>query len=406
MDASADVVRSQEQNGTREGVEPGSLAWAHQKIEEVKAGLRDDPVRTYSVEFTAAAEMLREHDPVQFNSLRRLLRDKQVRLGEFDRLIEHRRRERVDNKKRNRAVAAVRIARADDAVGGASRAVRGGVQVGRYLANAQGLFLLKSIGRGVPPIKLRLANFTARITTEIRRDDGVDATREFEIEARLGGQTLASGAEALTRGEAEGQYARVWSALIEVAHRQSDHQRKANPGDHFLTLLHSAIAAGRAHVAARNGAIPDDPGTRGWCSSRPARNRGRIEWLPQGTRVGWLDGPDLFLDIDSAYRAAQTMAADGNGIAVGVLNLVKRLHEDGWLKSVDERRGKLRVRRIIGGSRLEVLHLPADVLEHSIVGKPAQSAHLLWRQGGRLLSNERSWQRLREGPADMLRRPE
>jgi hypothetical protein len=43
--------------------------------------------------------------------------------------------------------------------------------------------------------------------------------------------------------------------------------------------------------------------------------------------------------------------------------------EGGWLKSVDERRGKLKVRRILSGSRLEVLHLPADALEHSIVGK-------------------------------------
>jgi hypothetical protein len=63
------------------------------------------------------------------------------------------------------------------------------------------------------------------------------------------------------------------------------------------------------------------------------------------------------------------MAADSDGIAVGVLTLVKRLHEGGWLKSVDERRGKLKVRRILSGSRLEVLHLPADALEHSIVEK-------------------------------------
>jgi len=41
----------------------------------------------------------------------------------------------------------------------------------------------------VPPIKLPLANFTARITAEIRRDDGVDVTREFKNEARLGAQT-------------------------------------------------------------------------------------------------------------------------------------------------------------------------------------------------------------------------
>jgi hypothetical protein len=66
MDAFADELRCQEGNGTCEGVEPGSFAWALQKIEAVKAGLRDDPGRAYSVEFTAAAEVLREHDPVQF----------------------------------------------------------------------------------------------------------------------------------------------------------------------------------------------------------------------------------------------------------------------------------------------------------------------------------------------------
>jgi hypothetical protein len=43
----------------------------------------------------------------------------------------------------------------------------------------------------------------------------------------------------------------------------------------------------------------------------------------------------IFPDIDSAYRAAQAMAADGAGIAVGVQSLVKRVHEGGWLKSVD-----------------------------------------------------------------------
>jgi hypothetical protein len=51
---------------------------------------------------------------------------------------------------------------------------------------------------------------------------------------------------------------------------------------------------------------------------------------------------------------------------VGVQTLVRRLHESDRLKSIDERRGKLKVHRILCGSRLEVLHLPADVLEHSV----------------------------------------
>jgi hypothetical protein len=67
--------------------------------------------------------------------------------------------------------------------------------------------------------------------------------------------------------------------------------------------------------------------------------------------------------------AAQAIASDKDSIAVGVQTLIKRVHESGRLKSVDERRGKLRVRRIISGTRLEVLHLPADVLEHSVAEK-------------------------------------
>src|SRR6202048_5106538 len=189
MDASADVVRSPEGERTPEGVEPGSLLWARQHIEAVKAGLRDDPGRAYSVQFTAAAEMLREQAPVQPRSLRSLLKPKWSRLGEYDRLSEQRRRERVESRKRNRAVAAARSSRTADAIRPAPRAAGGGVQVGRYLANAQGLFLLKSSGRGAPLLTVPLANFTARITAEIRRDDGVAATREFEIEACLGGQT-------------------------------------------------------------------------------------------------------------------------------------------------------------------------------------------------------------------------
>ena len=185
---------------------------------------------------------------------------------------------------------------------------------------------------------------------------------------------FAHEAEALTRSDAEVYRARVWSALIEVARRQSEHQREADPVDRFLALLRTAIAAGRAHVAARDGDSPDDPGARGWRSSRPLRNRGRAKWLPQGARrrlarwSGPLPGHRLCL------RRRAGGGRWGDDIAVGTHTLIRRLHESGRLKSIDERRKKLRVRRMIDGRRLEVLHLPAHVLEHSVVEKPAQSA--------------------------------
>src|SRR5580692_4452914 len=69
---------------------------------------------------------------------------------------------------------------------------------------------------------------------------------------------FAHEAEALTPSEAESYRARVWNALIEVAHRQSEHQREANPVDRFLELLHAAISAGHAHLATRDGGMPDN----------------------------------------------------------------------------------------------------------------------------------------------------
>jgi hypothetical protein len=41
---------------------------------------------------------------------------------------------------------------------------------------------------------------------------------------------------------------------------------------------------------------------------------------------------------------------------VGIQTLIKRLHESGRLKIIDERREKLKIRRVIDGRRLEVFH--------------------------------------------------
>jgi hypothetical protein len=63
------------------------------------------------------------------------------------------------------------------------------------------------------------------------------------------------------------------------------------------------------------------------------------------------------------------MAADGDGIAVGIPALIKRLHEGGRLQSIDQRRGRLKLRRMIDGRRMEVLHLRINSLEHPIAEK-------------------------------------
>ena len=68
--------------------------------------------------------------------------------------------------------------------------------------------------------------------------------------------TLARESGSLTPSEAEGYRVRAWSALIQVARRQAEHQREAHPVDRFLRLLRAALGTGRAHVATRDGAAP------------------------------------------------------------------------------------------------------------------------------------------------------
>ncbi len=66
MSANTGTQRSEEVIDTAD--ERSSLQWARRKIEEVKAGLRDDPGRAYSVEFTSAAEILRS--TIRLSSIR------------------------------------------------------------------------------------------------------------------------------------------------------------------------------------------------------------------------------------------------------------------------------------------------------------------------------------------------
>jgi hypothetical protein len=79
--------------------------------------------------------------------------------------------------------------------------------------------LLNFVGQGSPPIKLPLANFTARIVTEVRHDDSVDSTQEFEVEAHLNGQTrrfvvAATQFGSLTRGLARAANEQAIKALL------------------------------------------------------------------------------------------------------------------------------------------------------------------------------------------------
>lgn len=192
---------------------------------------------------------------------------------------------------------------------------------------------------------------------------------------------------ALLPAEGEAAWARAWAALSALASDQSGHQAGEEPAARFLSLLGSAIARGDAHVAGAAESVPEHAAAWGWrLVTMGSGGYAREEWrpaMPSSPCVGWIDGNDLYLDLDSAYAAAQRLGGlTGGGLTVKPVTLTKRLHQSGRLRSTEhDGRGELRVRRTIAGMRRRVLHLSADDLApqesaqsaQSRVGRPSQS---------------------------------
>ena len=116
---------------------------------------------------------------------------------------------------------------------------------------------------------------------------------------------LEFAAEANVIGESERQALaqRCVDALHERLARQCQYHQAADPAQQFLSLLKAAIACGRAHVSDREGKPPEEPPTAwGWQRKSPAR------WVPQGPRIGWLVGHNLYVEPAASYQVAQQMA--------------------------------------------------------------------------------------------------
>jgi len=166
---------------------------------------------------------------------------------------------------------------------------------------------------------------------------------------------LEFAAEANVIGESERQALaqRCVDALHERLARQCQYHQAADPAQQFLSLLKAAIACGRAHVSDREGKPPEEPPTAwGWQRKSPAR------WVPQGPRIGWLVGHNLYVEPAASYQVAQQMAGS-EGLPVSEQILRQRLRDSHLLASVDTARQMLLVRRTLEGRPRQVLHLRA-----------------------------------------------
>ena len=125
-------------------------------------------------------------------------------------------------------------------------------------------------------------------------------------ELQAGGEILLQFAVevgAIDRGEQMDLEERSRQALGELSVLQAKYQEVSDPAWRFMALLRAALLCGRAHVANRQGSAPDEPAQCGWKCKQNGRR-----WVPQGTRIGWITGRDLFLEPTSSYQVAQQLA--------------------------------------------------------------------------------------------------
>jgi Domain of unknown function (DUF927) len=177
---------------------------------------------------------------------------------------------------------------------------------------------------------------------------------------------FAAEMDALSESEVDDLWQRTWRALTTVAAAQADYQASSEPTHHFLQLLAAALASGRAHVAAPDGSVPASPQSWGWWKTVAGTgDYQRIEWRPQGLRIGWVQSDDLYLESDAAFAEAQRLGREGGeALSVTLQTLKKRLKEQGLLASTESVGGRerLEVRRTLEGNRRTILHLRSSTL--------------------------------------------
>jgi hypothetical protein len=138
----------------------------------------------------------------------------------------------------------------------------------------------------------------------------------------------------------------------------------------------AGVGRGRdAASAAIDGNPPQSLRSWGWRAEDQRGSEDQTDWHPKGDGVGWLNGDDLYLDPAAAHAAPQRLARDaGSTIPLAPETLRHRLKDAGPLRSFDERRHRLTIRKVIEGTRRYVLHVSADALDGLGAGEPAHLA--------------------------------
>jgi hypothetical protein len=209
----------------------------------------------------------------------------------------------------------------------------------------------------------RQATFRGLITGEHRRTPDATASLALGIDKFI---EFAAAVGAIDEAGRKASWERAWRVLCEGATAQRAEQQEEDPVLMFVEAIPAVLVAGRAHVAGRDGEVPQGAGDEyGWrrrTSTLREEGGGYTEvsstHQPLGNLIGWIEGGALWLLPDEAVGAVNKMLREqGRGIPVTVGTLAKRLRETGW--TVDFTEGSNRKSVKVGGSAYRVFAMDA-----------------------------------------------
>jgi len=177
--------------------------------------------------------------------------------------------------------------------------------------------------------------------------------------------------------------ARCKIALLKIGSLQSKYQLPAHPAQRFIALIRVAIRSGHAYVADRNGHVPHSSESWGW-----QRVSESAPWLSQGALIGWIDGPDVFLDPRASLDIVEKISGT-EGLRISPQALRRSLNEQGFLASVDTGRKMLLVRKTLAGVPRQVLHFKASDLSDRLRARKTELSEMSDPQRGLLRTSRK-----------------
>jgi hypothetical protein len=139
-----------------------------------------------------------------------------------------------------------------------------------------------------------------------------------------------------------------------IDHEASDAQR-------FVELMRAAISSGKAHIEGSRGGQPDHSRALGWREVDTGIVGKRVESM--GTRIGWVDGEELYIDPSAALSVIKALASGlDNHLGSSERAIAKSLREAGLLSRCDKGRNTAKV-SVLGARRSVYVFRMSDILD-------------------------------------------